>query len=67
MEDVSIRKELERKLASNVVVLEAEVEKRTADLNVKIKELEQLNKSMVNRELKMVELKKENEDLRKPQ
>ncbi len=37
---------------------EGKVAKRTSELADKIKELESVNKSMVGRELKMVELKK---------
>jgi methyl-accepting chemotaxis protein len=52
--------------------IEAKVEERTReldaskkDLEVKIDELERMNKIMVDRELKMIELKKENENLKK--
>jgi len=45
--------------------LEAEVAKRTADLKKKVEELERFNKIVVDRELKMIELKKENEELKK--
>ena len=48
MEDITVRKELEIKLAEY-----------TSGLEVKIKELESLNKVMIGRELKMIDLKKE--------
>ncbi|MBI5728814.1 MAG: HAMP domain-containing protein [Candidatus Magasanikbacteria bacterium] len=44
--------------------LEGKVQERTAELNQKIGELGKMNKFMVNRELKMVELKKEIAELR---
>ncbi|MDP3057810.1 MAG: HAMP domain-containing protein [bacterium] len=45
--------------------LEETVAKRSEELNKKLTELERVNKLMVGRELKMVELKKENEELKK--
>jgi predicted RecB family endonuclease len=65
IEDISLRKELEEKLAKTVEELEIKVEERTKELSDRVKELELLNKSMVGRELKMVELKKEVNDLNK--
>jgi nitrogen-specific signal transduction histidine kinase len=65
MEDVTEKKGLEGKLAEYAKGLEIEVAKRTKELSDKIKELETLNKTMVGRELKMVELKKEIEELKK--
>ena len=64
IEDVTERKGLEKKLAEYTKGLEVEVAKRTAELSDKIKDLDALNKTMVGRELKMVELKKEIEDLK---
>ena len=47
--------------------LEKEVEKKTEDLKEKIGELERMNKIMIGRELKMVELKGKIEQLEKQQ
>lgn len=65
MEDITDRKNLEGKLAVYTKGLEAEVAKRTEELADRVKELETLNKTMVGRELKMVELKKEIGHLKK--
>ncbi len=65
MEDISDRKILEEKLAEHSKYLSAKVEEQTKSLTIRINELELLNKSMVGRELKMVELKKEIEELKK--
>ncbi|HLC87464.1 MAG TPA: PAS domain-containing protein [Patescibacteria group bacterium] len=64
MEDVTEKKNLEGKLAGYTKDLEVKIEQRTAELASRIEELETLNKTMVGRELKMVELKKENEELK---
>lgn len=63
MEDITIRKDIEKKLAEYTEVLEVKVVERTKELIKKVSELETLNKSMVGRELKMAELKKEVEKL----
>lgn len=65
MEDITARKELENKLAEHTKGLEIKVDERTEELQNRVKELEELNKTMVGRELKMVELKKEIEALKK--
>jgi flagellar hook-associated protein FlgK len=44
--------------------LEQKVEQRTGELNSKLEELERMNKLMIGRELKMVEMKKEIEALK---
>lgn len=66
IEDITDKKNLEEKLAEYTKGLEEKIEERTAELKDRIKELETMNKTMVDRELKMVELKKENEKLKKP-
>jgi len=45
--------------------LEREVAKQTSDLQMKVDELQRVNKVMVGRELRMAELKGEIEKLRK--
>ena len=65
LEDVTDRKQIEREKAQYTELLEAKVGERTAALTKQIEELASLNKSMIGRELKMVELKKENEALKK--
>jgi two-component system CheB/CheR fusion protein len=65
IEDITERKGLEAKLAEYTVSLEVTVVKRTEQLASRISELETLNKSMVGRELRMVELKEEIEKLKK--
>lgn len=65
MEDITTRKNLEEKLAEQAKKLEIKVAERTAELANQVKELAALNETMTNRELKMIELKKEIEDLKK--
>lgn len=64
MEDITVRKELEKKLAEYTTGLEVKATERTRELADRVKELESLNKAMVGRELKMIELKKELETYR---
>lgn len=59
MEDITVRKALEQKLIEYTIELELKVLERTREIGERVKELESLNKVMVGRELKMIELKKE--------
>src|SRR3989338_3275229 len=65
IEDITAKKNTEMKLAEYTKGLEIKVIERTKELANRIEELEKSNKTMVNRELKMVELKKEIADLKK--
>ena len=59
IEDITERKTLEQKLAEYTESLEVKVAERTRDIANRVQELEGINKTMVGRELKMMELKKE--------
>jgi len=63
--DVTIKKDLEKKLAEYTKGLEVSGARSTKELATRVEELEQLNKNMIGRELKMIELKKEIERLKK--
>lgn len=65
MEDVTEKRNIEMKLAEHARNLEILAAERTAELEERVKELERVNKIMVGRELKMAELKKEIEQLKK--
>jgi nitrogen-specific signal transduction histidine kinase len=65
MEDITIRKDLEQKLADYTSGLEQTVAKRTGEIAERVQELELLNKVMVGRELKMIELKQELEQFKR--
>ncbi len=65
MEDITKQKQLEDQLKEYTKKLTQEVGQRTAELETRVKELERVNKVMVDRELKMIQLKKENEELKK--
>jgi len=65
IEDITVKKLLREKLALKAEDDEALLVERTTALAEKIKELETLNKTMIGRELKMMELKKEIEELKK--
>jgi PAS domain-containing protein len=64
IEDVTKQKLLEEKLRDYAKELEVRVLERTKDLEERIRELEILNKSTVDRELRMIELKKEVEGMK---
>jgi PAS domain S-box-containing protein len=59
MEDITKQKLLEDQLKEYTKKLTVEVAKRTAELELRVKELERINKIMVGREVKMIELKAE--------
>jgi hypothetical protein len=65
MEDVTKQKLLEEKLKEYSKELEIKVMERTRELEARISDLEEMNKSMVNRELRMVALKEEMEEMKK--
>ena len=65
IEDITARRNIENKLTEYTKGLEIKVIERTKELANRIGELEKSNKTMVDRELKMVELKKEIVDLKK--
>jgi methyl-accepting chemotaxis protein len=59
--------EMVNKLQQSHQSLEQKVQDRTTELNKKMEKLEKMNKLMVGRELKMVEYKREIEELKKNQ
>lgn len=59
MEDITKQVTLENQLKDYTKKLTVEVAKRTAELEVRVKELERMNKVMIGREMKMIELKAE--------
>lgn len=65
MEDITKQKHLEDQLKEYTKTLTQEVAKRTNELELRVQELERLNKIMVGREMKMIELKAELEKLKK--
>jgi len=65
IEDVTVRKGLEEKLSEYTRGLEDKVAERTRKLTEKMQEMERMNKIMVGREMKMIELKAELTKLKK--
>jgi PAS domain S-box-containing protein len=65
MEDITKQVQLEDQLKIYTKRLTQEVAKRTEELEARVKELERMNKIMVGREIKMIELKEELERLKK--
>lgn len=65
MEDITKQIQLEEKMQKYTKELTLEVAKRTAELEGRVQELERVNKIMVGRELKMIELKAELKKLKK--
>lgn len=65
MEDTTRQKQLEDQLKAYTKRLTVEVAKRTAQLEARVKDLERINKIMLKREMKMLELKAELEKLKK--
>lgn len=65
MEDVTRQIKLKEQLKEYTKRLTQEVAKRTSELEKRVKELERMNKVMLGREMKMIELKKELEKLKK--
>lgn len=64
MEDITKQKQLEDQLRDYTKNLTLEVAKRTEELELRVKELERMNKIMVGREIKMIELKAELEKIK---
>jgi len=65
IEDITVRKMVEKKLANYTRNLEKGVATKTKELNARIDELSKLNKIMTGRELKMIELKEEISEMKK--
>lgn len=65
LEDITVIKLAEEKLKRYSKNLETEVTRRTNQLEARVKELEELTRLMIGRELKMSELKKEIDRLKR--
>ena len=65
IDDVTVQKEMEKKIAECEQLHQTKTTKLVAELVGRVKELESLNQTMVGRELKMLELKKEIARLKK--
>jgi hypothetical protein len=66
IEDITKQIQLEDQLKEYAKQLNVVVATKTAELETRVKELERLNKIMVDRELKMIELKNELGNLKNP-
>ncbi|MFA5933467.1 MAG: PAS domain-containing protein [Microgenomates group bacterium] len=64
IEDITEKKELENKLKQYTQNLEEKVTERTKEIHSQMKDTEKMNSFMVNREVKMAELKQENKKLK---
>jgi hypothetical protein len=65
MEDITRQKQLEDQLRAYTKKLTLEVAKRTAELEVRVKELEEINKATAGSRLEMEKLRKEVDTLKK--
>lgn len=65
MEDITKQIQLETQLKEYTKKLSEEVARRTTELETRVLELERMNKVMIGREIKMIELKQELEKLKK--
>lgn len=65
IEDITLKRAIEIKLANYTKALEKGIADKTEELTARIDELSKLNKIMIGRELKMAELKAEIVELRK--
>jgi len=61
--DISAQKQAQKELIEYQNELESQVDERTRELEKKVKQAEFFNKMSIDRELKMIELKKEINDL----
>jgi len=67
MEDITRQKLLEDQLKAYTESLTREVAKRTAQLELRVKELEKINRTLLQRENKMNEFRKELDSIKKKQ
>lgn len=65
IEDITLKKAIQFKLANYTKNLEKGISDKTEELKIRIDELEKLNEILVDRELKMIELKGEIAELKK--
>jgi PAS domain S-box-containing protein len=63
--DITEIKKMEKDLLNSKIELEKNVEDRTKELAEKINELKKINEVMTGREIKMIELKKQIEEMKK--